>query len=101
MTDGSVQLRFRTCKRQHTMHSSVLHTYKVTLRLLYLNCAAEIMQVGWHTAALNTSFYSTMQIAAPRTLLMASAVLTGTVDFSTTILGVVATAAIMRAAPSQ
>jgi hypothetical protein len=40
-------------------------------------------------------------MCSPRTLLMASAVLTGTVDFSTTILGVLATAAIMRAAPSQ
>ena len=39
--------------------------------------------------------------ALPRAFSMASAVLTGTVDFSTTILEEVDTLAIMRAAPSQ
>ena len=40
-------------------------------------------------------------MAGPRTFSMASAVFTGTVDFSTTIFEDVDTDAIMRAAPSQ
>ena len=48
-----------------------------------------------------SKIYNLARDLTPSTFSIASAVLTGTVDFSTTILELLETAAIIRAAPSQ